>query len=49
MPGGMCAASEVSSGESIEEHALDGGLQFVLQELATYAGKPLEVSKTNQI
>lgn len=49
MPGGMCAASEASARESLEKHAIASGLKFVLQALATYAGKLLEVSKLKKI
>lgn len=44
MPGGMCAASEASARDSLEKHAIASGLKFVLQPLATYAGKLLEKS-----
>lgn len=49
MPGGMWAASEASARESLEKHAIASGLKFVLQELATYTGKLLEVSKSKKI
>ena len=49
MPGGLCAASEASARESLEKDAIASGLKFLLQELATAAGKLLEVSKSKKI